>query len=70
VSALHGKSRLVRADDPILAHRRILDAEIKASQWLADGNEAREAGDMVEADKCYAKSQYWLDKYNFWSGRM
>lgn len=27
-------------------HERKLDAEVRSSQWLADGNEARERGDI------------------------
>lgn len=48
---------------------RALDAEVRASQWLADGNEAREAGDVERAARCDAKSQFWLDRYNLLSGR-
>ena len=47
----------------------VLNAETRASQWLADGNEARERGDAAKAEKCYAKSQYWLDRYNRLTGR-
>ena len=46
-----------------------LDAEVRASQWLADGNAARERGNMVKAEKCYAKSQFWLDRFNKLTGR-
>ena len=48
---------------------RTLDADVRSSQWLADGNEARESGDMVKAEKCYAKSQFWLDRYNLLAGK-
>lgn len=48
---------------------KALDAEVRASQWLADGNAARERGNMVKAEKCYAKSQFWLDRYNKLTGR-
>ncbi|MCU7927523.1 MAG: hypothetical protein KZQ97_13910 [Candidatus Thiodiazotropha sp. (ex Dulcina madagascariensis)] len=44
--------------------QRIIDAEVRGSQWLAEGNSAREAGNHVRASECYAKSQYWLDRYN------
>ncbi|WP_432263004.1 hypothetical protein [Cupriavidus sp. TMH.W2] len=43
-------------------HERKLDAETRASRWLADGNEARERGDLARADEYYAKSQYWRDR--------
>lgn len=48
---------------------RILDAETRCNIWLADGNEARERGDLSRAEECYAKSQYWLDRYNLLSGK-
>lgn len=41
-----------------------LDAEELSSKWLADGNAAAEKGNHIKAEKCYAKSQYWLDKAN------
>lgn len=49
-------------------HERKLDAEVRGSRWLADGNAAREAGDIAKAEQCYAKSQYWLDRYNLLAG--
>lgn len=45
---------------------RTLDAETRASQWLADGNEARQ---FAKAERCFEKSQYWLDRANQLSGR-
>lgn len=48
---------------------RALDAETRASQWLADGNQAREAGFTVEAERCFQKAQFWLDRANLLSGR-
>lgn len=48
---------------------RILDAEVRASKWLADANEARESGNEKRAAACDAKSQYWLDRFNVLSGR-
>lgn len=50
-------------------HERILDAEVRCSQWRADGNEALEKGDKKKAEECYQKSQYWLDRYNLLSGK-
>lgn len=38
--------------------------EHKASKWLADANEAQEAGNKAEAEKFYEKAQYWLDRAN------
>lgn len=48
---------------------RILDAEVRSSQWLADANDARERGDERRAAECDTKSQFWLDRYNLLSGR-
>lgn len=48
---------------------RMLDAEVRASRWLADANEARERGDRQRAAECDAKSQFWLDRYNLLAGR-
>lgn len=48
---------------------RILDAEVRASKWLAEANEAREGGSEKRAAECDAKSQYWLDRFNLLSGR-
>ncbi|MCD5327876.1 hypothetical protein ACFFU8_09420 [Chromobacterium piscinae] len=48
---------------------RVLDAEVRASQWRADANQARECGDEKRAAECDAKSQFWLDRYNHLSGR-
>ncbi len=41
-----------------------LDAETRASQWLANGNRYAERGNQKKADECYSKSQYWLDRAN------
>jgi hypothetical protein len=40
---------------------RVLDAETRASQWLADANEAREHGNMKRAAECDAKSQSFME---------
>lgn len=48
---------------------RALDAEVKASQWLADGNQAAEAGQSEKAERCFEKAQFWLDRANLLSGR-
>ncbi len=47
---------------------RINDALTRSSHWLAEGNEAHERGNKVKAEKLYAKSQYWLDRYNKLAG--
>lgn len=43
---------------------RIADADTLASRWLGDGNEAAERGDTTKAETCYAKAQFWKDRYN------
>ncbi|AZG88583.1 hypothetical protein N032_24545 [Pseudomonas syringae pv. pisi str. PP1] len=48
---------------------RALEAENRAGQWLADGNQAREAGRTVKAERCFQKAQFWLDRANLLSGR-
>lgn len=48
---------------------RALDAEVCASKWLADANEAREAGNDELAAKGDTKSQFWLDRFILLSGR-
>lgn len=47
--------------------QRALEAEARASQWLADGNQAREAGRTVKAERCFQKAQFWLDRANLLS---
>ena len=48
---------------------KALDAEERGNRWLAEGNAAREAGNKKEAERCYAKGQFWLDRYNKLTGR-
>lgn len=38
--------------------------ENHCNKWLADANEAAERGNHEKAERCYEKSQYWLDKAN------
>lgn len=47
---------------------RILDAETRGNQYLADANEARERGDQGKAEEFEAKGQYWLDRFNLQRG--
>lgn len=42
---------------------RIADADALANGWLADGNEASEAGNRTKAEACYEKAQFWKDRY-------
>lgn len=43
---------------------KIVDAEERASKWLADGNDAAALGKTKKAEACYAKGQFWLDRAN------
>jgi len=43
--------------------QRIADADALANRWLADGNHAAECGQPAKAQKCYERSQYWMDRY-------
>lgn len=45
-------------------HERRLDAETRASTWLADANELAESGDKARAERYYEKAQFWLDRAN------
>ena len=49
-------------------HDRMIDAEQNCGKWKADGNEAEERGDYAKAEKCFAKAQFWLDRYNRLAG--
>ena len=43
---------------------RVQDADERCGRYLADANEADERGDKARAAKLYAKSGFWLDRYN------
>ncbi len=43
---------------------RILEADILSGRYLGNANEALEKRQHERANKLYAKSQYWLDRYN------
>lgn len=43
---------------------RIADADERGGRYLADANEAAEAGKKDKAEKLYEKGQYWLDRSN------
>ena len=49
--------------------KRALDAEVRGSRWLADGNAARERGEIEKSERCYELAQFWLDRYNKLTGR-
>lgn len=44
--------------------KRIQYADTRASHWLAEGNQYADQGKKLKAEQCYAKAQYWMDKYN------
>lgn len=43
---------------------RIADADARGSSWLAKANELAEAGKKEQAQRCYDKGQFWLDRSN------
>lgn len=43
---------------------KIVEAEQRASKWLADANEQSERGNKSKAEELYAKAQFWLDRMN------
>lgn len=47
---------------------RMIKAETRGNTYLADANLAAERGDKNKAEKLYAKSQFWLDRYNKLAG--
>jgi len=49
-------------------HERAVEAEVRGNKYLADANEAREAGNKEKAEKLYDKGQFWLDRYNKLAG--
>lgn len=50
-------------------HERAVEAGATAARFLADANEAQEAGKQTKADRLYASAQRWLDKFNNLTGR-
>jgi hypothetical protein len=57
-----------RHKQPRPALDRMIEAETRGNQWLADGNVAEERGDLKRAALCFEKGQYWLDRYNKLAG--
>lgn len=43
---------------------KIIEYEVRCGRWLADGNEYAERGEKEKAERCYEKSQFWLDRAN------
>lgn len=48
--------------------RQIARADELCSRYLADANEALEAGKIKKAEKLYEKSGFWRDRYNELAG--
>ena len=44
--------------------QKIIEADVRGGQLLADANEAAERGNSAKAEKLFAKGQYWLDRSN------
>lgn len=36
----------------------------RSANWLAKGNALSERGRKKQAERCYEKSAYWLNRYN------
>lgn len=53
-----------RGTQQMTQSEKIADAEMRGSHWLAEGNAASERGNKAKAEKCYSKSQFWLDRAN------
>lgn len=45
-------------------NERIADADARGSSWLSKANELAEAGKKEQAQRCYDKVQFWLDRSN------
>lgn len=43
---------------------RVADADARGGGWLAKANELAEAGKKKQAERCYEKVQFWLDRSN------
>ncbi len=41
---------------------KLSDYSMRASHWLAEGNQASERGNHRRAERCYEKSQFWHDR--------
>jgi hypothetical protein len=48
---------------------KCLDAEERANRYLADANEAAEAGNKERAEWLYAKCDFWMHRFNRLTGR-
>lgn len=48
--------------------QKLIEADERCGRYLADANEAEERGDKIKAEKLFAKSGYWRDRYNKLAG--
>lgn len=44
--------------------QKIMEADERCCRALADANEAEELGNKIKAEKLFAKSGFWRDRYN------
>lgn len=59
---------LAKADFDAAVKKRLLEADERCNRYLADANEAEEAGDKKRAEKLYEKSGFWRNRYNQLAG--
>lgn len=59
-----GLSRFNMPNPPKPLIERIADADARGSAWLARANEMTESGKKQQAERCYTKGQFWLDRSN------
>ena len=68
--AWYAKPEMIRVRDESLSktqktlREKIADADARGGSWLALANEHAEAGRTAQAEKYYAKAQFWLDRVN------
>ena len=48
--------------------QKLIEANERCGHFLAEANEADERGDKAKAEKLYAKSGFWRDRYNKMAG--
>jgi hypothetical protein len=37
---------------------------MRGNNWLAKGNDLKDAGKKKQAERCYEKGQFWMDRSN------
>jgi hypothetical protein len=43
---------------------RVADADSRGAAWLAKANDFAAEGKEKQAERCYAKVQFWMDRSN------